>query len=67
VLELFVALSTQWRIGMSGATGLDYAVLFAVMDLHGIAQTDRRERFDELRTLERAALEVMSEQAKRTA
>lgn len=63
-LALFAALSTQWRVGMAGATGLDYPAVLAVMDVQGIAPEDRRERFDEIRVMERAALDVMSEQAK---
>jgi hypothetical protein len=63
-LELFAALATQWRVGMSGATGLDYSAIAAVMDVHGIAPEDRRERFDELRIMEREALDVMVEKAK---
>ena len=58
-------MSTQWRIGMSGATGLDYAALPAVMDLMDVAQADRREMFDSLRVMERAALDVMAEEADR--
>ena len=63
-LELFSALCTQWRVGMGGATGLDYTALPVVMDMLEIAPEDRRERFEEVRVMERAALEVMSEKAK---
>ena len=48
---------------MSGPTGLDYAGVLAVMEINGIAPEDRRERLQELRVMERAALDVMSEQA----
>ena len=54
--ELFVSLRTQWRIGMSGATGLDYAALPVVEDRVGI-----RADFDGLRAMEEAALAQMTE------
>jgi len=62
-VDLFMEVSTQWRVGMSGPTGLDYAGVLAVMEINGIAPEDRRERLQELRVMERAALDVMSEQA----
>lgn len=60
---MFSALQTQWRIGMNGATGLDYAVLPAVFDLHGVATEDRGDVFECLRIMEGAALEAMAEEA----
>ena len=64
-LELFSALGTQWRVGMAGATGLDYTAIMAVMDLQNTAPEDRRGLFDDVRVMERAALQMMAEQAKR--
>lgn len=64
-LLLFSALGTQWRVGMAGATGLDYTVLPAVMDLQDIAPEHRRERFEEIRTMERAALKAMADKRKK--
>lgn len=58
-LELFTQLLTQWRTGFNGATGLDYAVLPVVFDLNGIEKDQQRARFDEIRIMERAALEAM--------
>lgn len=57
-VRVFESLSTQWRVGMAGPTGLDYAALPAVMDLLGI--DDRAAVFDDLRILERAALEELT-------
>ncbi|HHQ4306192.1 TPA: DUF1799 domain-containing protein [Serratia fonticola] len=34
--EVFRAMATQWRMGMSGVTGLDYNCLPWVMKLHGV-------------------------------
>jgi hypothetical protein len=44
---------------MGGATGLDYSVLPAVMDLVGIE--DRTEVFAMIRIMEQAALSQMAE------
>ncbi|MCW8158971.1 hypothetical protein D7243_22655 [Stutzerimonas stutzeri] len=57
--EVFAAMQTQWRTGMSGATGLDYNALEPVMRLRGIKKRDRGELFDCIRVMEIAALEVM--------
>lgn len=57
-LQVFCALLTQWRVGMSGATGLDYAVLPAVLDLCGIKKKRRPDVFDALRVLEGEALRI---------
>lgn len=55
-LNVFVAMSTQWRVGYNGATGLDYAALPVVEDRVGI-----RADFDGLRAMEEAALAQMAE------
>ncbi len=60
-VNVLVAMGTQWRIGMSGATGLDYAALPAVFDMVGVAKKERPQVFNDLRVLEAAALTVMSE------
>ena len=52
-------MSTQWRTGVSGATGLDYGVLPHVMRLVGVGVKDRAAVFDEIRLMEDAALEMM--------
>jgi len=57
--EVFAALQTQWRSGMSGPTGLDYTALDPVMRLQGIKKRDRQEVFAGVRVMEIAALEVM--------
>lgn len=63
-VEVFMAMWSQWRIGMSGPTGLDYAALPAVFDLMAVAPGKRPERFSELQILEREALSVMAESRK---
>ncbi len=65
-LRVFIAMGTQWRTGMNGPTGLDYAALPAVMDLIGVSSRARGYVFDSVRELESAALSVMSETRKGT-
>jgi hypothetical protein len=58
-VNVFIAMSTQWRVGMSGRTGLDYAALPAVLDLSDVPKAERADVFESLRTLEDAAMEQM--------
>lgn len=62
-MNVFIAMSTQWRIGMNGATGLDYNVLPTVMRLQAIPRIDWPDTFDCVRVMEAEAMNVMSEQA----
>ncbi len=57
-LELFLALSTQWRhAGVDGqATGLDYTAIPPTAALMGITTTPML--FEDLRDMEQAALKV---------
>lgn len=52
-------MSTQWRVGMAGATGLDYNALPAVLRLSEVQRKDWPAIFDDLRILEDAALALM--------
>lgn len=60
-VSVFMALQTQWRTGMSGATGLDYAALPAVFDVLGIAKKARKRVFDGIRVMESAVLNLWAE------
>lgn len=64
-VRLFVACSTQWRrAGLQGVpVGLDYAALIAVAPALGVAVD--AELLDDIRILEAAALEVLSEEYRR--
>ncbi|WP_421551747.1 DUF1799 domain-containing protein [Pseudomonas yamanorum] len=59
--RLFNALSTQWRVGACGATGLDYTVIRDVADYIGIKKKQIAEIFPDLQVMEAEALLVMSE------
>lgn len=60
-VRVFQMLSTQWRSGMSGPTGIDYATLPAVMQMAGIRKKERSDLFDCIRIMEGAALTVIHE------
>jgi len=57
-------MSTQWRVGVYGATGLDYGVLPGVMRMTGILVQEDADIFRDVRFMEAEALAVMSEQMK---
>ena len=59
--SVFNSMSTQWRSGMSGATGLDYTSLPIVMDLEGVGADDRKQVFRDVRTMEQEALKTMAD------
>lgn len=52
-------MSTQWRTGMNGATGMDYSALPEVMRMTNIPRRDWPEIFESIRVMEDAALEHM--------
>ncbi|MFV8918989.1 DUF1799 domain-containing protein [Serratia fonticola] len=55
--EVFRAMATQWRTGMSGVTGLDYNCLPWLMKLHGIE--DEAVALTDIRVMEASALSVI--------
>ena len=55
-VNVFIDMSTQWRVGVAGATGLDYGVIEKVMQLGGIRKKHRREVFEAVRIMESAAI-----------
>lgn len=64
--QLWCAAQTQWRAGMGGRTGLDYAGVRALLDEEGLEPGDeRRDIFTGIRACEAAVLEVWHEQAER--
>ncbi|PRC93089.1 DUF1799 domain-containing protein [Solimicrobium silvestre] len=56
-VNCFIALSTQWKVGMNGVTGLDYAAVLLVMDLFEV--DDKKEVFSGLQMMEVEALKFM--------
>ncbi|WP_419181571.1 DUF1799 domain-containing protein [Providencia rettgeri] len=55
---VFSAMSTQWRVGMNGATGLDYSVIPNILELLNIKS--KATIFDDLRVMELKALELIN-------
>lgn len=62
--RLFNALGTQWRVGMSGATGMDYNVIPMVAKSLGINNKDLNAMFPDLQVMENEALITMRENQK---
>lgn len=52
---------TQWRSGVGGISGLDYAGVRAWIDELGLTPEDRRDVWSGIRACERAVLEVHAE------
>ena len=61
VFVLFSRLQTQWSVGMSCATGLRYEAVYPLLDREAQGAEDWQQLFDDLQTLEGAALKQMSE------
>lgn len=59
--ELFEMLATQWRITDAGFyIGIDYPSVQASMAMIGIKAKQRSTLFEDIRTMERAALQVLN-------
>lgn len=56
---LFCAMDTQWRIGMAGPTGLDYAALPVALRMIDAPRVDWQELMTDVRVMESAALQAM--------
>jgi len=63
--DLWLCLQTQWRVGMGGATGLDYAGVQAAMQLMGVARKERAELFALVRAMEGATLDEWARKSDR--
>lgn len=62
-LAVAQAMATQWRAGMGGYIGFDYAVLPWVMKQLGIKKAKHADTFAGLQVVEREALTLMAEKA----
>lgn len=58
-VNAFIAMSTQWRVGMNGPTGLDYNALPLVLRSVGVKKKAQPEVFELVRVLEETALMQM--------
>jgi hypothetical protein len=62
--DLFCYMSTQWMVGMAGATGLKYEVAHHKLDRSRLDPEEYEGRMHDLRTMEQIALQVMRERQK---
>jgi len=60
-VKVFFSMQTQWRIGLSGATGLDYSALDAVYKGLGISSSQVLDVFPQLQVIESTYLKVLKE------
>lgn len=56
---MFCQVNTQWRVVEDGPYGLDYNVLFDLMDRRGYAGREWDRVFEDIQTMERAAIKAM--------
>ena len=61
IVNLFSRLSTQWRVGFSGPTGLDYGAAWLLIDRMRLPDAEADEMFDGVQVMERAAMDAMNE------
>jgi hypothetical protein len=59
--NLWARVQTQWRAGMAGATGLDYAGVWSLLDRVVRRPREALRHFDRIQDMERAALKVWDE------
>ncbi|MCD5326766.1 DUF1799 domain-containing protein [Chromobacterium piscinae] len=58
-VQLLNRMSTQWRVGFGGAVGLDYNVLYRMMDRLGLNPEGFDQMEADLQVMEAAVLELM--------
>ena len=61
MFSLFDGLSTQWRIGMSGPTGLDYSAMYPLLNREYQGEAWDLA-FADIRLMESEALRVMRDE-----
>ena len=61
VYQLFAFMRTQWRIGMAGATGLDYGPLYRKMDRMDLSPQAYEHLEEDIQAMEFAALAAMTD------
>lgn len=62
--RLFYEMGTQWRVGMGGATGLDYNVIPVVGKMLGFKNKEINNMFPDIKVMENEALITMGENQK---
>jgi hypothetical protein len=60
VFDVFCMAQTQWRVGFSGRTGLDYTAVYPLLDRTTQSPQEWRQMLGDIQTMEVAALEAIS-------
>ena len=60
VLNIFLRCTTQWRTSQIGVIGLDYGVVFKLLDLYAV--DNRRQVFEDLQVMEQHAIGLINAQ-----
>lgn len=63
VIHLFAKFSTQWRVGMAGAIGLDMTIFFHELDRKKVPDDEYDEMLWMLTVIEGAALKQMNKKS----
>lgn len=64
--RMWQELGTQWRVGMSGATGMDYAGVRAHLEVaHGLRGKRLRKAWEAMRACEEGTLQAWAEERER--
>jgi len=58
-VQFFIRLSTQWRHGFGGPTGLDYSAVLSLLRAMRFPREKSTQIFDDVQIMERAALVEM--------
>lgn len=61
-IQLFMRYRTQWRMGMGGPVGLDYAVILHDLGRRGLSQSEHDDLMGKLQVIEDAALSQIHRQ-----
>ncbi len=60
--QVFLAMGTQWRVGLNGKTGLDYNIIPMMERRFKVAPEQSDDLFEALQTLETQVLNIWAEQ-----
>ena len=55
--QLWLAIQTQWVVGMAGPVGLNYTGVETCMRMHGIKKSVQQQLFGSIQVMEQAALD----------
>lgn len=58
---LFLTVRSQWTVGLNGPVGLQYGSVYRLIDRMGLSGDEWDVMFDDIQTMEAAALNQISE------